>query len=216
MNSRSCLAVGSVPSRSKGVVLAIVLVVLVVMMLGAVALLRSVDTSALLSGNLAFKRDTVNRSSIGLNVAFSQFAKTDFKLYGDSDAGCGAGSCTHASKWKSMNYWPRLLEADANGVPLVLKDATQFGSTFGIGPSTGDSTSKEEVKVRFLIERMCTDYGTSDERKCVLSNETAVGGDTRGGNLGSVALPLYRVTIRTDGPRNTQTYVQAIVTTRVR
>ena len=58
------------PSRSRGSVLAVVLVVLVVMMLGGVSLLRSVDTSALLSGNLAFKRDSVNRTSVGLNKAF--------------------------------------------------------------------------------------------------------------------------------------------------
>ena len=56
----------SSPSRSRGTVLAVVLVVLVIMMLGGVSMLRSVDTSALLSGNLAFKRDSVNHSAVGL------------------------------------------------------------------------------------------------------------------------------------------------------
>lgn len=40
--------------RSRGAVLPLVLIVLVVMMLGGVALVRSLDTSAMLSGNLAF------------------------------------------------------------------------------------------------------------------------------------------------------------------
>ena len=66
------------PSRSRGSVLAVVLVVLVVMMLGGVSLLRSVDTSALLSGNLAFKRDSANRTSIGLNKAFETMQKAEF------------------------------------------------------------------------------------------------------------------------------------------
>lgn len=52
------------PSRSRGAVLAVVLIVLVIMMLGAASLMRSVDTSALLSGNLAFKRLSVNTASV--------------------------------------------------------------------------------------------------------------------------------------------------------
>ena len=76
------------PSRNRGSVLAVVLVVLVVMMLGGVSLLRSVDTSALLSGNLAFKRDSVNRTSIGLNEAFKVMQTLDFLEYQANNAGC--------------------------------------------------------------------------------------------------------------------------------
>jgi hypothetical protein len=38
----------------------------------------SVDTSALLSGNLAFKRDSVNHSAVGLNAAFKVMMSADF------------------------------------------------------------------------------------------------------------------------------------------
>ncbi|MDD3328795.1 MAG: hypothetical protein PHW25_17065 [Zoogloea sp.] len=200
------------PSRSRGSVLAVVLVVLVVMMLGGVSLLRSVDTSALLSGNLAFKRDSVNRTSVGLNKAFETMQKAEFIANEASDAGCNPGPCTAASTWLQLNYSPRLLETDANGVPVILKNKTEFDAKFG----TIKPVSEDGQEVRFLIERMCTDYGPSDESKCSVSDRYELGGSYRQDKPGSISLPLYRVTIRSDGVRNTQTYVQATVTTRVK
>lgn len=205
------------PSRSAGAVLAIVLVVLVVMMLGGVALLRSVDTSALLSGNLAFKRDTVNRSTIGLNEAFKVMKSANFSTYADSNAGCAAGACTDAAKWFAMNYSPRLLETDANGIPVIMADAATFDAKFStIKPVDSVLGKKDGSLIRFLIERMCTDFGPSNENVCAVSDRVQVGGDTRNSPIGAVSLPLYRITVRSDGPRNTQTYAQAIVTTRVK
>lgn len=200
------------PSRSRGSVLAVVLVVLVVMMLGGVSLLRSVDTSALLSGNLAFKRDSVNRTSIGLNKAFETMQKAEFISNEASDAGCNPGPCNAASTWIQLNYSPRLLETDSNGVPLILKNKAEFDAKF----ATIKPISEDGQEVRFLIERMCTNYGPSDESKCSVSDRYELGGSYRQDKPGSISLPLYRVTIRSDGVRNTQTYVQATVTTRVK
>lgn len=200
------------PSRSRGSVLAVVLVVLVVMMLGGVSLLRSVDTSALLSGNLAFKRDSVNRTSLGLNKAFETMQKAEFVANEASDAGCNPGPCTAAGNWVQLNYSPRLLETDANGVPLIIKNKAEFDAKFAtIPPITGDGQ-----EVRFLIERMCTDFGPSSETKCSVSDRYELGGSYRQDKPGSISLPLYRVTVRSDGVRNTQTFVQATVTTRVK
>ena len=200
------------PSRSRGSVLAVVLVVLVVMMLGGVSLLRSVDTSALLSGNLAFKRDSVNRTSIGLNKAFETMQKPLFISSEASDAGCTPGPCTEANSWIQLNYSPRLLETDTNGIPLIIKNKAEFDAKFG----TIKPVTEEGQEVRFLIERMCTDFGPSSESKCSVSDRYELGGSYRQDKPGSISLPLYRVTVRSDGVRNTQTYVQATVTTRVK
>ncbi len=200
------------PSRSRGSVLAVVLVVLVAMMLGGVSLLRSVDTSALLSGNLAFKRDSVNRTSIGLNEAFKVMQTLDFLEYQANDAGCDPGPCEKIDKWLPLNYWPRLLETDASGVPLIIKDKAAFDAKF----KTIKPVIQDGQEVRFLIERMCSDYGPSDEKKCSVSDRYELGGSYRQDKPGSISLPLYRITIRSDGVRNTQTYVQATVTTRVK
>lgn len=207
------------PGRNRGAVLAIVLVVLVVMMLGAVSMLRSVDTSALLSGNLAFKRESLNRSTVGLNTAFAQFKKDDFVKYSDDSTGCNAAStgpsCTYASNWLKMNYSPRLLATDGNGVPLILKDISSFDKTFNSSLVVTDKADPN-VKVRFVIERMCNDFGPATETKCILSENAERGGSQPLDKLGSAALPMYRITVRSDGVRNSQTYAQAVVTTRVK
>lgn len=208
-----------IPSRrQRGVVLAVVLVVLVVMMLGSVSLLNSVDTSALLSGNIGFKRDSINSAGGGLNKAFQTMKLANFRTYQDSIAACpppaGTGTaCSAAGEWAKLNFYPRMLESDENGVPLVIKNKTQFDSLFKIAPITVNSVNgKGGNEVRFLIERMCQTYGPSSKQNCVLSSDSPLGGDMWLDKPGSTASPLYRVTVRTDGVRNSQTYVQWTVT----
>lgn len=204
--------------RQQGVVLAVVLVVLVVMMLGSVSLLNSVDTSALLSGNIGFKRDSINSAGRGLNEAFKAMKNPDFVKSQDSLAGCpppaGTGTaCTDAGRWAKLNFYPRMLESDENGIPLIIKSKTQFDTMFKIAPiSVSGVNGKGGNEVRFLIERMCETYGPSSKVTCVLSSDLGDFGDGWEGKPGSVASPLYRVTVRTDGVRNSQTYAQWTVT----
>lgn len=99
---------------------------------------------------------------------------------------------------------------------LILKDKATFDAKFSsIRPNKADGTLAEGNEVRFLIERMCTDFGPADEKKCSVSDKFERGGSYRQDKPGSISLPLYRITIRSDGVRNTQTYVQATVTTRL-
>lgn len=204
-------------ARSRGAVLAVVLIVLVIMMLGGVSMLRAVDTSAVLSGNLAFKRDSVNRAGVGLNAAFSAMRLPDFTNPDVADCTPGEVACSGVvTRWLAMNYSPRLLESDGEGIPLILKDKATFDAKFSsIRPNKADGTLAEGNEVRFLIERMCTDFGPADEKKCSVSDKFERGGSYRQDKPGSISLPLYRITIRSDGVRNTQTYVQATVTTRL-
>jgi type IV pilus assembly protein PilX len=195
-----------------GAVLAVVLVVLVAMMLGGVSLLSSVDTSALLSGNIGFKRHSVNSSGLGLNDALNVMKnQANFRAKQESITGCpppaGTGTaCSDASVWTGLNFYPRLLETDENGVPVVLKDKSKFDSTFKVAPVTTQGN-----QTRFLIERMCNSYGPSTQANCMLSAYSPRGGTAWAGKPGSTASPLYRITVRTDGVRNSQTYAQWIV-----
>lgn len=198
-----------------GAVLAVVLVVLVAMMLGGVSLLSSVDTSALLSGNIGFKRHSINSSGLGLNDALNVMNEmknqANFRAKQESVAGCpppaGTGTaCSDASVWTGLNFYPRLLETDENGVPVVLKDKAKFDGTFKVAPVTTQGN-----QTRFLIERMCNSYGPSTQGNCMLSAYSPRGGTAWAGKPGSIASPLYRITVRTDGVRNSQTYAQWIV-----
>mgnify|MGYP000491141062 CR=1 FL=1 len=183
--------------RSRGAVIAVVLIVLVVMMLGAVSMLRSVDTSALLSGNLAFKRDSLSRASLGLNQAFKLIGTTDFATYSDSNTGCNAAvstpSCSDTAKWLAMNYSPKLLETDSNGVPLILKDKTAFDAKFNSALITKEKDSGTEV--RFLIERMCNGFGPPTVTMCTVSDHYELGGSYRNDKPGAIALPCCAETV---------------------
>lgn len=55
--------------KQRGVVLFFALIALVAMSLAAVALIRSVDTSTLIAGNLAFKQATKNSAEAGIEAA---------------------------------------------------------------------------------------------------------------------------------------------------
>lgn len=212
MNSNMKL---NVRQRQQGTVLAVVLVVLVVMMLGSVSLLRSIDTSALLTGNIGFKRDSLNTAAAGLNKAFEKMKLAAFTANQESIAGCpppsGTGTaCSAVTEWVKMNFYPRVLESDANGIPVVLKDKTTFDAKFKAGTLTVNGN-----EVRYLIERMCNRYGPSDKKVCVLDDYSSSSDESQEPEgPGSIAAPLYRVTVRTDGIRNTQTYAQWMVSYR--
>lgn len=208
--------------RQNGAVLAVVLIVLLVMMLGAVSLLSSVGTSAALSGNIGFKRDANSRSARGVGDAFNQMTganRTTLLGIQDSVAGCPPPAstgvkCTAATEWVKQNFYPRLLQSDENGIPLVIKDTTAFDSVFKLAAQSysGGFAASDVTKTRFLIERMCTAYGPATPATCMLSSSSPRGGTGWAGKPGSTATPLYRVTVRTDGVRNSQTYAQWIVT----
>ena len=70
--------------RQAGVVLFIALLALVVLSVGAIALIRAVDADATIAGNLAFKRATVLAADIGLDVARATLASQMSNL--DQDA----------------------------------------------------------------------------------------------------------------------------------
>jgi Tfp pilus assembly protein PilX len=64
------------PSRARGAVLFIALIVLVAMTLAGIAIMRLVDTATLIAGNLAFKQGTVQSSDNGVEQAFQWLLAT--------------------------------------------------------------------------------------------------------------------------------------------
>ncbi len=58
-------------ARQKGVVLLITLIMLVAMTLAAIALMRSVDTSNLVAGNMAFEQSSLNVADLGTEQAIT-------------------------------------------------------------------------------------------------------------------------------------------------
>lgn len=182
--------------RQQGVVLVITLIALVVMMIGAVALVRSFNTSLIAAGQLSFKRDLMNRGEVGLAAA--KTALTSGALNTD---------LLRQSNLLSANYFATLRSNNDNaqGVPKdLIKDADFTGTLSDI--------QADGVTIRYIIERQCTNTGAFSPSTCsVFTKPSATSGGERRELVGAEYGPIYRVTVRIKGPRNTTTYLQSLV-----
>lgn len=200
-----------VPQRERGVVLLFCLIILVVLLAGGVAVMRSMNTSLSGAGNLAFKRDLVNQGELAIAKAMREF----------QTGGALVTTAATAAHLPAANYSAIQLQANEQGIPQVLLKKTTLtgpdvaGNTFA--PSGSAITGSGGVTVRYVIDRMCNATGTFStigKSGCVYtpSSTETLGGDqsqlsTPGPSIPSP--PIYRVSVRVDGPRDTQVFLQA-------
>lgn len=186
--------------RQTGVVLFIALIVLVAMTLAGIALVRSVDTGNIISGNLAFKEASLMSADRGIQAGFAWLSANSAAL-DNTDTAQGYFSSIQGGDpdWFSEAAW-------ANAVTVGTDDA---GNT-----------------VQYVIHRMCTQPDTAYnaqnagvDNQCATSTATdpssnaAVGSSMQVGAFVYQTNPMvyYRVTARVKGPRNTISVVQAMV-----
>jgi len=195
-------------ARQRGVVLLFCLIILVILLASGVAIVRSMNSSMASAGNLAFRRDLVNQGEQAISKAMQAFGP------GGALATAGATS----NSLPASNYSAIQLESNARGIPLLLLKNTDTPSGLDVAgnafaPGGGDITGRESVKIRYVIDRLCNSNGafsTLGSTRCV---STSVG-VTTGGTVGedrppTSSPPLYRVSVRVDGPRDTQIFLQS-------
>lgn len=191
----------------RGVILFVALIVLVAMSLTGIALIRSVDTNVLVAGNLAFRQGATSAADWGIESA-RVYLKTTIvanKAALDNDNLAAA----YYSTWQS-------------GLDLVGTTASPFDWTAS-GPSQMVGTDSAGNEVRYVLHRMCEASGatTAAGANCVKASgsggTTGTAGSTKGTvSYSTLALPAstvvyYRVTVRVLGPRNTLSFVQAML-----
>lgn len=201
---------GKLGGKQSGVVLIIALVVLVAMTLAAVALVRSVDTNTVIAGNLAFQQAAKHSSDAGVEAAIawlddcgrthatcaSSVLESDSPTNGYSATGSKAEQNPAAGQsWDA--FWTQTLAARA----ITLNGGARDGA--------GNLVS-------YVIDRMCNNTGTvTSGASCVASPVVteATGNEEEGGvvQLNAASVVYYRITVRVSGPRNTVSYVQAVV-----
>lgn len=190
------------PVRQDGIIVVFTLLAVVLLLIASVALVRSFDTSLNLAGNMAFKRDLVNQSERAIAKAIAVV----------SIGGVLASDTTRQTNSLTNNYFATTLGSEAHGIPTVLIDDSAW-TTAGLTATADIVDTTSSVKVRYVIDRLCLS-GTvaSSTVNCAIS---ALGAD-KGGTIwikraGGSSLPVYRISVRVTGPRNTQTYVQASI-----
>mgnify|MGYP001160712693 FL=1 len=178
----------------KGVVLFFSLIALVVMSLAAVALIRSVDTTSLIAGNLSFRRSATISADSGTETAMAWLKTKNNNLLVNNITSDGYYAVNTANA-KTL----------VNGATAKL--ATGTGITAGVDNSGNTIT--------YIIQRMCSSTGVADEYKCLLStNASAQSSKQAGKPIPIVTIsktPVYRVTVKVAGPKNTVSYIQAFL-----
>jgi Tfp pilus assembly protein PilX len=207
--------------RQRGVVLFFALIALVVMSLAAVALIRSVDTSTLIAGNLAFRQSARTAGDRGFEDALSWLGVNDAAMDAAGistflDPGCPT-NCAHTFNKTNtaVGYYSNIDNLN------LFADATWNIS--GI-PEAVDSSGNH---TRYIIQRVCRDAFTRAGSDHCLFTQAILDGFGRSTPVpasvcytppGAVDYcpkagqsPQYRITVRTVGPSLTVSYLQAIV-----
>lgn len=189
-------------TKQRGVALFFALIALLVMSLAAVALIRSVDTSTQIAGNLAFKQAATTSADSGLESAIAWVAVTAPATLNSDSAANGYYATA-----------PTTFQHTADATWAVGSSAPASGDGFvnGYDAATGNTA-------RYVIHRMCRVAGEPTSANCMFG---AVAGGTgsksnidatgAGASIVSGLSPMYRVTARVTGPRNTISYIQAFV-----
>ena len=199
-------------NRQKGVVLMIALIVLVALTIGGVALLRSVDTTNIIAGNLAFQQSATRSAEAGLEDAIRSVMEglDQAALYNDDFTRGYIASTPAAGNPSSWDdYWRTTLNPNPVTMPVAAKTCVDRVCTL-VTDAAGNTVS-------YVIQRLCQSAGpphldstgcSSGTRRVPLAGENL---DPSAPKFTQMTKYYYRVTARVVGPRNTTSYVQMIV-----
>jgi Tfp pilus assembly protein PilX len=178
----------------------IALIVLVAMTLAGIAIMRSVDTTTLIAGNLAFKQGTIQSSDNGIEFGF-QWLIANRATLADTNLASGYYSARPAG---SLNW----------------SEPATWASAVTLGTDAAGNT------ISYMIHRMCTcpnsPYNVNcgaTVQQCALDAQAGTPPPPAAGDSFAVGAPgflqdprvYYRITVRAQGPRNTVSFVQSMV-----
>ena len=203
--------------RQRGVVLLFSLIALVVMLIVAVALVRSFNSSLFTAGNIGFKRDLQNQNERAVNKVLAEF-----RSGGSLSTAAGRSNAN-----VGQNYSPMMLSSNAQGIPDALQNDTTFAA---FGSTSNDIRPPETatgVTIRYVVDRLCVSAGsetTLGPSACIPADTPTPAGTsllnlrsaerklTASGTPTTPRSVVYRISIRVIGPRNTQSFFQTTFT----
>jgi len=197
-------------SAQRGAVLLFAMIALVVLLIGTLALMRSMNTSLFTAGNYGFKRDLTNQGERAMATVLDMV-----------QTGALGNDGARQADATASNYSASVLPTNAQGVPLALLTDTDFAT---VGVASNDiALADMGVTVRYVIDRLCASDGPATQDGCTLAGNLLPAGssasellraeDGSSGGAGAVAPQVvYRVSIRVDGPRRTQSFFQSTFT----
>lgn len=130
-------------AKQGGVALVFAMIALVLLLIGAAAIMQSMNTSLFTAGNLGFKRDLTNQGERALNTVLD--------LVSTGALGNDAARQTNNT---ARNYSATLFtDTNGQGIPAALLSDTAFAA---VGVASNDITIADmNVSVRYVVDRLC-------------------------------------------------------------
>lgn len=197
--------------QSRGIVLIMALIVLVAMTLGAVALVRSVYTSNVIAGNLAFQQSATHSADAGIEAAIVWLENNNGQIASSTATACTPNTLPVLA-CNQTAYGYLAIRQDPTGSESWSKfwtDQLAANAKTLAADSAGNTVS-------YVIQRMCSLPGDAQStgNECATSPRASAGGssyDSQKDNLAGVSQVYYRITVKVVGPRNTESFTQTIV-----
>lgn len=176
--------------QQQGAVLFIAMIALIVMTLGALSMMRSVDSASGIAGNIGFRQQGVAATDLAAEAAMN-WLKAGHDLTQDS---------------ASAGYYATQSAQLLNDDPMTID-----WSNSGIVASAGNQNG---YSLQYVIHRICANAGAPTQGSCPDSGNTLTQegvSDQQPGLAGSGSItPLYRITARAVGPRQSESITQII------
>jgi hypothetical protein len=212
-------------SPQGGVSLLFALLALAAMLLAAVALVRSVDSGALVLGNLGFKEDATRAGDSGAELARDRILNSGLDLNVDQpsigyyatsqDNLDPTGRVTSAANKLAVVNW-----GDADSCACLSTSPATCSSCSRL-PSAAQSLNGGRVSARYLITRLCPSTGpVSASNVCAkpaslalsqaaARGEVRIGAEARPTEVATT--PYYRIIVRTVGGRGAVGFTETIL-----
>jgi type IV pilus assembly protein PilX len=197
MTTRSALFAGPMPGHRRaprGMVLLISLAVMAAMSLASVALVRAIDTTTAVAGNLAFREAAIAPANAAIEDAFAALFENNAIADREHDL-------------PAQGYYASLRSGeDARGVPLVLQNLNPSArQTRFLDMGMGNTVS-------YAIERLCVAPGAATPANCNLAVPYALPAVPKeSATSPAPGFAIFRITARVDGPQNTLVLVQMML-----
>lgn len=224
MSAHARMRISSPPQRQAGIILLLTLIVLVAMTLATIALIRSVDTTNVVAGNLAFKQATIQIADEGTELAISC-------LGGTTSPTCASGGFlagTEATYYEipASGYYPTGMEeldpiGNGNDPNHALVDWDDNGcnglaTSRCLQASPSVTASAAGYTLRYIINRLCPAAGLPNNCPSTASITSgasmgAMDYTSKGGLNNATQTEYYRIITRVQGPRNTVSFIETIV-----
>jgi len=203
--------------RQSGLVLIFTIILLVAMSLAALGLMRSILASNQVAGNLAFQQAAMQAADVGTQTAMAWLDQQARALVSSGGQLVAANRLDHNIAKSSI------APIEPIAYQAVRSDPTnnQNWEAFWIAQRDANMVNELPVneagfKVSYLIQRLCTSTGKKEKVGSNCEMTPYKQWDTRGSQSAGNLIPaareaLFRITVRVEGPRNSVSFTQTVV-----